>query len=416
MTRQQGVFDYGFHGNDVVEGFTAFVLDVLAGSLAERPSHPGVVFRDPAAATGVTRVPENPAEYGRLPLTDYSLLDSLVPPSTVYLREQRSFYAYMRDEGLRTTLVDIARGCIKFSGPRNESGVPLNACDFCGIVPGSKAMAGQSAARAWEIIRNAYEQGYNYLFVTADELPTTFWPLVRSMADELPAWYRALAPEDRPRMMGYARADAFRENLQDRMDVLMGTLGFDHFFVGLDGFSSASLRALNKGINRRANDADDLLQHNLMACREIARRGGRLTAGAVITHLGITPSMLETNYRTMERIIRQYSRLFMELDFELLGPIPGSLAFDYLRQPGMARARADALGLNVDDRRLAALHEKYRDRDELDPQELTTDFILGCCPDITVDMAYEYLHRIRELATEEGIPYECNSITVHAAA
>jgi hypothetical protein len=118
----------------------------------------------------------------------------------------------------------------------------------------------------------------------------------------------------------------------------------------------------------------------------------------------------------MERIIRQYSRLFMELDFELLGPIPGSLAFDYLRQPGMARARADALGLNVDDRRLAALHEKYRDRDELDPQELTTDFILGCCPDITVDMAYEYLHRIRELATEEGIPYECNSITVHAAA
>src|ERR1043166_1648197 len=26
MTRQQGVFDYGFYGNDVVEGFTEFVL------------------------------------------------------------------------------------------------------------------------------------------------------------------------------------------------------------------------------------------------------------------------------------------------------------------------------------------------------------------------------------------------------
>jgi anaerobic magnesium-protoporphyrin IX monomethyl ester cyclase len=416
MTRQQGVFDYGFHGNDVVEGFTAFVQDVLAGRLAARPTHPGIVFRDPGSATGVTRVPENPAEYGRLPLTDYSLLDSLVPHSDAYLREQQSFYAYMREEGLRTTLVDIARGCIKFSGPRNESGVPLNACDFCGIVPGANAMSGQRSARAWDIVRNAYEQGYNYLFVTADELPTTFWPLLRSMAGELPAWYRALAPGDRPRMMGYARADAFRENLQDRMDVLMGTLGFDHFFVGLDGFSSASLRALNKGINRRANDTEDLLQHNLNACREIARRGGRLTAGAVITHMGITPEMLETNYRAMQRIIRQYSHLFMEIDFELLGPIPGSLAFDYLRRPGMARTRANALGLNVDDRRLAELHEKYRDRDDLDPQELTSDFILGCCPDITVDMAYEYLHRIRELVTEAGIPYECNSITVHAAA
>jgi hypothetical protein len=217
-------------------------------------------------------------------------------------------------------------------------------------------------------------------------------------------------------MMGYARADAFRENLQDRMDVLMGTLGFDHFFVGIDGFSSASLRALNKGINRRANDTEDLLQHNLNACREIARRGGRLTAGAVITHMGITPAMLETNYRAMQRIVRQYSHLFMEIDFELLGPIPGSLAFDYLRRPGMARARANALGLNVDDRRLAVLHEKYRDCDDLDPQELTSDFILGCCPDITVDMAYEYLHRIRELVTEAGIPYECNSITVQATA
>ena len=83
-------------------------------------------------------------------------------------------------------------------------------------------------------------------------------------------------------MMCYARADAFRERVQDRIDVLMNTLGFDHFFVGLDGFSSGSLRAMNKGINRRANDTDDLLHHNLVACQEIARRGGKLSAGAVM--------------------------------------------------------------------------------------------------------------------------------------
>ncbi|MEO8304445.1 MAG: hypothetical protein ABI724_10020 [Betaproteobacteria bacterium] len=410
MKRRQGVFDYGFYGNDVVEGFTDFVVDLLTGTFAEPPSYPGLVFRDSRSATGVTRFPENPAEFERLPPPDYALLDSLVPHSQRYLAEQQAFYPYMREDGLRTTVIDIARGCVKFTGKRSESGVPLNACDFCAIIPGSKAITAQNAERAWQIIRNAFEHGYNYLFVTADELPTTFWPLLRDMADRMPDWYLDLLPEDRPRMMCYARADAFRERLKDRIDVVMNTLRFDHFFVGLDGFSSASLRAINKGINRVANDTDDLLHHNLVACREISRRGGRLSAGAVITHIGITPEMLETNYRTLGQVIRQYPNLFMELDFELLGPLPGSLAYDYLRRPGMARARADALGLNVDDRYLETLHRKYADEDELVPQDMLSDFILGCCPDITVEMAYDYLRKIRALVVEEHIPYDCSSI------
>jgi len=76
----------------------------------------------------------------------------------------------------------------------------------------------------------------------------------------------------------------------------------------------------------------------------------------------------------------------------------------------MARARADVLGLNVNDRYLDVLHAKYRGQDELDPQELTRDFILGCCPDITVEMAHEYLHRVRQLVVEEGIAYDCSNI------
>jgi hypothetical protein len=100
-------------------------------------------------------------------------------------------------------------GCLKFKGRRNESGIPLNACDFCAIIPGGAALAAQSAQRAWATIRNAFEHGYNYLFVTADELPSTFWPLVRSMVAEMPEWYRQLDPAERPRMMCYARADAF---------------------------------------------------------------------------------------------------------------------------------------------------------------------------------------------------------------
>jgi len=410
MTRQLGVLDYGFCGNDVVEGFAEFVIGLLKGDVGDMTAYPGLVFRDPNAADGVTRCRENPAEYSRLPLVDYALLDAFVAHSDGYLREQRAFYAYVRDEGLRITVVDVARGCLKFAGARNESGIPLNACDFCGIIPGTNALSAQIARRAWEIIRNAYDHGYNYLFVTADELPSTFWSLIKTMAERMPEWYRALGPADRPRMMCYARADAFREHVRDRIDLLMNTLGFDHFFVGLDGFSSESLRAMNKGINRHANDTGDLLHHNLQACREIARRGGKLSSGAVITHLGITLAMLENNYQMMREIIRQYPRLFTELDFELLCPIPGSLAFDYLRKPGIARARADVLGLNVDDEYLEQVHVKYAGQDQFDPQELTRDFIRGCCPDITVDLAYEYLHKIERLVVEEGIAYDCSNI------
>jgi hypothetical protein len=56
------------------------------------------------------------------------------------------------------------------------------------------------------------------------------------------------------------------------------------------------------------------------------------------------------------------------------------------------------------------LHAKYLGKDDLDPQELTRDFILGCCPEITVDLAHEYLHKVRKLAREEGIAYDCSNI------
>ena len=409
MERQQGVFDYGFYGNDVVEGFARFVLDILTGKVGDLATYAGMVFRDPRGG-GIKRCPENPEEFANLPMPDYSLLDSLVPHADRYHREQLEVYPYARAENRRMITIEIARGCLKFGGRRNERGIPLNACDFCAIVPGSNALIARSAERAWDIIRNAYNHGYNYLFVTADELPSTFWPLLRGMADRIPEWYLRLKPVDRPRMMGYARADAFRDNLLERIDLLMNTLGYDHFFVGLDGFSSASLRAMNKGINRAANHAGDLFDHNLAACREIARRGGKLSSGMVITHIGITAEVLEANFQMMREIMAQYPNLFVELDFEMLCPIPGSLAFEYLRQPDTARARAKTLGVNVNDACLEALSSKYRGKDDLDPQELAHDFVRGCCPDITVDLAHEYLGKIRQFAVEQRIVYDSANI------
>jgi hypothetical protein len=126
--------------------------------------------------------------------------------------------------------------------------------------------------------------------------------------------------------------------------------------------------------------------------------------------MGITPQVLEMNYQMMCQMIRQYPNLFMELDFEMLCPIPGSLAFEYMRRPGAARARANALGVNVDDRYLEVLNSKYRGKDDLDPQELAHDFILGCCPDITVDLTHEYLRKIRQFAVEQRIAYDSANI------
>ena len=62
------------------------------------------------------------------------------------------------------------------------------------------------------------------------------------------------------------------------------------------------------------------------------------------------------------------------------------------------------------DRQLQVLHAKYRGKDDLDPQELARDFILGCCPEITVEMAHEYLHKTRQLVLEQGIAFDCSNI------
>ncbi|MFH0775550.1 MAG: hypothetical protein V2A53_08710 [bacterium] len=167
MKRQPNVC-YGFYGNDVVEGFTDIVSNIISGSMMPLSSYCGLVYRDEHGE--IKRNPENPDEYKRLPFVDYSLADTLFPHNEQYLKGQQKTYSFMRGRGLKSQVVDIGRGCIKFAGHR-VSGIPVNACDFCGIIPGSKVILPQTAERAWAILENAYDQGYNYFYITADELP-----------------------------------------------------------------------------------------------------------------------------------------------------------------------------------------------------------------------------------------------------
>src|SRR6185437_5914689 len=108
---------------------------------------------------------------------------------------------------------------------------------FCAIIPGTKAIAAHTHQRAWEILRNAWDQGSDYFWITADELPTTFWPLLREMAEHRPAWYEAIPKAERPKLLCYARSDAFRKSHAHRIDALVDRLNVDVFWIGLEAFS-----------------------------------------------------------------------------------------------------------------------------------------------------------------------------------
>lgn len=159
IMEQEPLVDYGFYGNDVVEGFTRFVVDLLRKQMQALDTYPGLVYRAVGEVNyatapqvsidgfdvGIIQNPETPEEYDRLPFVDYSFMDATMAHSETYLRGQHVAYSFMRDRGLRSQVVDIGRGCIKFAGPR-EAEIPCNACDFCGIIPGQKAITQQPAS------------------------------------------------------------------------------------------------------------------------------------------------------------------------------------------------------------------------------------------------------------------------------
>ena len=396
MKRQPNVC-YGFYGNDVVEGFTDMVSDIVSGSVLPLSSYHGLVYRDDCGK--VRRNSENSNEYNRLPLVDYSLADTLFPHNEQYSKGQLKTYSFMRGRGLKSQVVDIGRGCIKFAGNR-VGDIPVNACDFCGIIPGGRVILPQTAARSWAILKNAYDQGYNYFYITADELPLTLWSLLKQMANSIPDWYKSLQAPEKPKMFGYARAEGF-DTQPEKIDVIVDVLGFDHFFIGFDGLSKISLEVMNK--QPVGNKSYDLMKLNIEALQKVVKKGCLITAGLVVTHLGITPEILEDNYRNLEEIVSRYPSTFAALDFGPLCPIPGSQSFRYLIDPRFAKARAEKFSLSVDVSYLESVKHKYLDQDLLDMDELVADFIHGCCPKITTKHVDDHLERIRTLANKYSI-------------
>jgi len=395
----QPCIDFGFYGNDVVMGFSHFVVDLVKKKDQCLQSYPGLVYRDSTGA--IQKNSEGMQEYLVLPLVDYSLADTVLPHTVRYLEGQGSNYVFMRSGHLKSTVIDIGRGCIKFAGERQEN-IPLNACDFCGIIPGKSTIASVQADKAWAIVENAYRQGYNYLYVTADELPLTFWPLLSRMASSIPEWYADIKPKQRPRFFGYARAEAFALK-PERIDSMISDLNFDHFFIGFDGLSEISLQVMNKQPVKRGSADNVLMIHNMIAMNKVVSKGCLITAGVVLTHLGITPAIMEDNFQNLRSLVNQFPENFAALDFGPLCPIPGSHSFRYLHDPEFASQKAKQFGLRIDRAYLESIAPKYLIADCLEMDELISDFVRGCCPDISLKLVHEYVAKTAELAKGHGI-------------
>ena len=397
ILKNRAVVDFGFAGNDVVLGFADFLADQLAGASQNLNKYAGLVYRDRNSV--VTRNPEEPFEISNLPLIDYSLMNHPFDHRSRYLEGQRRTYFFMRELGLASMVVDIGRGCIKFSGSRMNE-IPLNACDFCAIIPGTKAITTQTPDRAWSILENCYRSGFNYFYVTADELPLTFWPVLKEMSLSLPKWFVELPDEKKPRMFGYTRAEAFVK-APDRIDALVDKLRFNHFFIGFDGLSEISLMVMNKQpIGQKKHD---LMWHNMEALNQAVAKNCLITGGIVLTHLGITREILQTNYLALETSVARYPKAFAALDFGPLCPIPGSLSFEYFRKPSFAEERATSFGLKVNRDYLESVSARYKTDDLFVMDELVKDFVVGCCPDINMDDVNEYLAKTTKLAQKHGI-------------
>lgn len=224
--------------------------------------------------------------------------------------------------------------------------------------------------------------------------------MLREMADDVPEWYSDLSEDEVPKAMGYSMSNVFADSTSHRIDTMMDVLNFNHFFIGLDGFSDISLKAMNKGFK---NSRDQQLKYNLKACDVIHSKGGLITAGGVLTHLGITPDIMKENFSRIDEIVRANPRSFAALDFGVLCPIPGSLSFEYLRHPELAQKKADELGLRINMPYLLDITMKYKDQDCLNMDGLIDDFINGCCPDISIELVKEYEDRIQCLAGEHNI-------------
>lgn len=393
LMRHRELIDCGFAGNEVYSSLSEYLLDrkqsramgIYPGSVHWES---GRIVSDPTVREDVNRI------------IDYDLIDRTLSHSSVYTENfnsrlgQRIFELTGR-RVRKGVPVEIGRGCIKFSGD--------DACSFCSIQYGGMWKNELPADHAWIAIRHAWEAGYDYLYVTADELPLTFARLMLDMAESPPQWWRALQPEERPVLVGYARADGMEK---DQVLKAMRDIGFRILFVGVDAGAARSLQALNKPLRNKdpAAAAQRMYDANLRALSNARKYGVAIKAGFVLGHLGMNEMLLEENVDTYAEFLKAGRDVIISADIELLSPEPGSKDFQYLTHPDEADAMSERLGLDIGDAPLRQhIAERYRHVDTFDREAAIDDYIRAFMPELSKEKLAAARDRVRRECRQLGI-------------
>ncbi|MET7575394.1 hypothetical protein ABZT04_44150 [Streptomyces sp. NPDC005492] len=178
----------------------------------------------------------------------------------------------------------------------------------------------------WAVLEAAFAAGYDYLYLTADELPMTFAKLLTAMDATRPDWWSALREEERPVLVGYGRADGVAD---PRRTALLTSLGVRQIMIGMDAGTPLSLAAMNKPLGGRRRDvlaeAETLYRLNSTAITVARDHGLLIRAGFVVGHIGMIGMTRQLLTDNVERILALVSEgatsgVFSAVDIEVLPP------------------------------------------------------------------------------------------------
>ena len=278
------------------------------------------------------------ARESEFPSYRFDLIDRHFPHMAAYQRNFRNGVASAVFErlGIQVTSavpIHIAQGCLKF--------VAKDPCSFCSIYPGTQGKAHiQDAHAAWARIHAAYSAGFDYLYVTADELSQTFPQFLSAMGAARPKWSEGLFEDGQVLLVGYARADGLANR---RVVNTLHDIGFRLLMVGFDAFDGAALTAFGKGMTWE--DGRQLVRQRsaLANCRDANLA---VKAGIVVGYFGATEADIEFQVAAASRIFDEFGDVIFSADVEILSPEPGSR--DYLRLTNRQTALLDASRLGSD--------------------------------------------------------------------
>jgi anaerobic magnesium-protoporphyrin IX monomethyl ester cyclase len=389
--------DFGFCGNEVVGSFTKLIGAVNSTTPIHFEDYPSLVTRDGNFVHKVSPQPESVfSKY------NYGIIDNVFHHTPAYTDGFKQRIAPRIKELLGRTVtagvpIDIGRGCVKFAND--------NACSFCSIQYGGMWKNPISPQIAWNVIHSALHNGFDYLYITADELPLTFDSLLAGMAGSQPDWWRSLSRDERPLLVGYARADGIADA---RKTCRLVELGIRQVMIGMDAGSPVSLAAMNKPLKTLISNfrghAEKLHAQNSRAISVARDEGMLIRAGFVLGHIGMTSELLNENVQMMKELLKSGTDVISSVDVEVSSPTPGSLDFRYLTTPRAAQSAADRLGLVVGTAsELEQIAGKWRDEHITPPELVMRDFVTALMPGVQFRELADARVQIRSFARNCGM-------------